>query len=101
MENRTRILSENVEEYSRNMEEIADLCTKIKEPLSHIRRISELNKSFYSRDVLKSCNEIGDILFDIDMMWLKYENIKKFFEYKTESLIHNESEKRIDRLKET
>nr|WP_245323536.1 PAS domain-containing protein [Methanomicrobium sp. W14] len=85
IEEKEERISMNFKAHSENVEEIADLCARIKMPLGKIRKISESSASADLKNISAAASEISEILLDIDLKWLKYEKIKTFFDLIKES----------------
>ena len=79
VEERDEKLSRNFRAQSRNIEAIADICARLKPPLSTIKKVAGPQNSMEFRKVMKAANELSDLIFQMDMKWLKYERIKSLF----------------------
>ncbi len=67
--------------YTRNVEEIGDLCAGLKEPLNMIKKHAlKISPSFESMQITALLAELSERLYNIDMKWLEYERIKKYVE---------------------
>lgn len=79
VEERDEKLSRNFRAQSRNIEAIADICARLKPPVSTIKKVAGPQNSMEFRKVMKAANELSDLIFQMDMKWLKYERIKSLF----------------------
>ena len=79
VEERDEKLSRNFRAQSRNIEAIADICARLKPPLSTIKKVAGPQSSMEFRKVMKAANELSDLIFEMDMKWLRYERIKSLF----------------------
>ena len=79
VEERDEKLSRNFRAQSRNIEAIADICARLKPPLSTIKKVAGQQSSMEFRKVMKAANELSDLIFEMDMKWLRYERIKSLF----------------------
>ncbi|MBN1432661.1 MAG: response regulator [Methanomicrobiaceae archaeon] len=80
-EERNEKLAISLRAYTRNVEEIGDLCAGLKEPLNMIKKhASKISPSFESMQISALLSEISEQLYSIDMKWLEYERIKKYVE---------------------
>ena len=95
MDERDEKIARNFKAHSKNAEEIADLCALLKQPLSRIRRIAEKKTSPENRAIINEVSEMSDILFNIDMKWLRYEQIKNYFDVRGGSVPEESEEKEI------
>ena len=89
---RDEMIEKNFRAHSKNVEEIADLCALLKPPIGRIRRIAESSVSPDNKKILGATTEISDIIFKIDMKWLKYEKIKSYFDVRNGPLPEEEKE---------
>ncbi|MDD4126949.1 MAG: response regulator [Methanomicrobium sp.] len=86
MDERDEMIARNFKAHSKNVEEIADLCALLKPPLGKIRKIAESTTSSDNKNILRETKEMYEILFNMDMKWLKYEKIKNYFDVRGGSL---------------
>ncbi|WOF17019.1 response regulator [Methanoplanus sp. FWC-SCC4] len=80
IEDRDEMVAMNFRAHSKNVEEIADLCGLLKEPLSRARKTASSGDTYEMRKIRESLSEISDVLYEIDMKWLKYEKMRNFFD---------------------
>ena len=80
-EERNGKLSVSLRAYTRNVEEIGDLCAGLKEPLNNIRKhAAKVNPPFESMQIGAALAELSELIYSIDMKWLEYEKVKKMVE---------------------
>lgn len=67
--------------YTKNIEEIGDLCAGLKDPLNNIKkRVPKISPSFEAMQIRGSVSDLFEQIYDIDMKWLEYERLKKSIE---------------------
>lgn len=67
--------------YTRNVEEIGDLCAGLKEPLNRMKKYApKISPPFESMQISASLSELSEMIYNIDMKWLEYEKVKKYVE---------------------
>ncbi|MBN2733853.1 MAG: response regulator [Methanomicrobiaceae archaeon] len=92
IEERDKMIAKNFKAHNKNVEDIADLCGLLKDPVGEIKKLVAGDESQNSRAVLQAASEISSILEKMDMKWVKYEKIKNYFDVMSGSLPENNNE---------
>lgn len=81
-EERNEKMAASLRAYTRNVEEIGDLCAGLKEPVNSIKKnVSKVSPSFESMQISAALAELSELIYNIDMKWLEYEKVKKTVEF--------------------